>query len=44
MLRQCRQELRLVVPASSPLARVLTLTHVDSVAAMHETLDPALGQ
>jgi anti-anti-sigma factor len=39
-----RQELRLVLPASSPLKRVLTLTDVDSVAAVHETLDSALGQ
>lgn len=39
-----RQELRLVLPKSSPLARVLTLTDVQSVAAVHETLDAALGE
>ncbi len=39
-----RQELRLVLPQTSPLARVLTLTDVQSVAGMHETLDAALGE
>jgi anti-anti-sigma factor len=39
-----RQELRLVVPDGSPLARVLTLTDVGSVAPMHATLDSALAQ
>jgi anti-anti-sigma factor len=39
-----RQELKLVLPPSSPLARVLTLTDVQSVAGMHETLDSALAQ
>jgi anti-anti-sigma factor len=39
-----RQELRLVLPDTSPLARVLTLTDVQSVAAVHENLDSALGQ
>jgi anti-sigma B factor antagonist len=39
-----RQELRLVVPATSPLARVLTLTDVNSVAPIHQTLDSALAQ
>jgi anti-sigma B factor antagonist len=39
-----RQELRLVVPGSSPLLRVLTLTDVTSVAPMHDTLDAALSQ
>ncbi|HEV2874681.1 MAG TPA: STAS domain-containing protein [Thermoleophilaceae bacterium] len=39
-----RQELRLVLPQSSPLSRVLTLTDVQSVAALHETLDSALGE
>jgi anti-anti-sigma factor len=39
-----RQELRLVLPQTSPLARVLTLTDVQSVAGMHETLDSALGE
>ena len=39
-----RQELRLVLPQSSPLVRVLTLTDVQSVAGVHETLDSALAQ
>ena len=39
-----RQQLRLVVPCSSPLGRVLVLTDVDSVAPVHATLDSALGQ
>ena len=39
-----RQELRLVLPQSSPLVRVLMLTDVQSVAAVHETLDSALGE
>jgi anti-anti-sigma factor len=39
-----RQQLRLVLPSSSPLKRVLTLTDVDSVATVHETLDSALAQ
>ena len=38
------QELRLVLPQTSPLARVLTFTDVQSVAGMHETLDSALGE
>jgi anti-sigma B factor antagonist len=43
-LARRRQELRLVVPATSPLARVLTLTDVNSVAPIHRTLDSALAQ
>ncbi len=39
-----RQELRLVLAPSSPLARVLALTDVQSVAEIHETLDAALSQ
>jgi anti-anti-sigma factor len=39
-----RQELRLVVPAGSPLGRVLALTDVGSVAPVHATLDSALAQ
>ena len=39
-----RQELRLVVPDSSPLSRVLTLTEVNSVAPVHATLQAALQQ
>ena len=37
-----RQELRLVVPDDSPLRRVLTLTDVNSVAPVHQSLDAAL--
>jgi anti-anti-sigma factor len=39
-----RQELRLVVPDSSPLGRVLTLTDVNSVAPVHASLESALAQ
>lgn len=39
-----RQELRLVVPESSPLGRVLLLTDVNSVAPVHSTLEAALAQ
>jgi anti-sigma B factor antagonist len=39
-----RQELKLVLPSSSPLVRVLTLTEVGTVAPMHATLDSALAQ
>ena len=43
-LQRRRQELRLVVPDSSPLGRVLVLTDVSSVAPVHPTLASALGQ
>ena len=33
-----------MLPQSSPLVRVLTLTDVQSVARVHETLDSALAQ
>lgn len=39
-----RQGLRLVLPAGSPLERVLALTEVDSVAPIHSTLDSALAE
>ena len=39
-----RQTLRLVVPAGSPLTRVLELTEVGSAAPIFETLDEALAQ
>ena len=39
-----RQELRLVLPSGSPLARVLELTDVNSVAAIHDSLDSAMSQ
>lgn len=38
-----RQELRLVVPPSSPLLRLLTLIDVATVAPIHESLEQALG-
>ena len=38
-----RQELRLVVPPSSPLRRLLALTEVGAVAPVHESLAEALG-
>jgi anti-anti-sigma factor len=43
-LSRRRQELKLVLPPTSPLVRVLTLTEVHSVAPVHETLDSALSQ
>ena len=43
-LSRRRQELKLVLPPSSPLVRVLTLTEVHSVAPVFETLDSALAQ
>ena len=43
-LQRRRQELRLVVPDSSPLTRVLTLTDVTSVAAVHGTLAAAISE
>jgi anti-sigma B factor antagonist len=43
-LQRRRQELRLVVPDSSPLGRVLVLTDVNSVAPVYSTLESALGQ
>jgi anti-anti-sigma factor len=39
-----RQSLRLVLPPSSPLKRVLVLTEVGSVAPLHDTLDSALAE
>jgi anti-anti-sigma factor len=38
-----RQALRLVLPAGSPLERVLALTEVGSVAPIHESLASALA-
>jgi anti-anti-sigma factor len=43
-LARRHQELRLVLPSSSPLGRVLELTDVESVAAVHRTLDSATAQ
>ena len=42
-LERRRQSLSLVVPAGSPLTRVLELTSVSSAAPIHETLDAAMG-
>jgi anti-anti-sigma factor len=39
-----RQELRLVMPPSSPLKRVIELTEVNSAAPVHDSLDSALSQ
>ena len=38
-----RQHLRLALPTSSPLRRVLSLTDVESVAPVYETADQALA-
>ncbi len=38
-----RQALRLVVPDSSPLSRVLEITEIDTTAEIHETVDSALA-
>jgi len=42
-LRRRRQALRIVLPAGSPLERVLTLTEVGSVAPIHGSLESALA-
>jgi anti-anti-sigma factor len=42
-LRRRRQELRLVLPPSSPLRRVLLLTEMHTVAPLHDELDSALA-
>ena len=42
-LARRRQRLSVVVPDASPLRRVLTLTDVASVAAMHSSLEQALS-
>lgn len=41
-LRRRRQALRLVLPASSPLKRVLELTDIGAVAPVHPSLEAAL--
>ena len=43
-LRRRRQALRIVLPAESPLKRVLQLTDIASAAPVHETLDSALAE
>jgi anti-anti-sigma factor len=42
-LRRRRQSLRLVLPSSSPLKRVLELTEIAAAAPVHESLDEALA-
>ena len=39
-----RQQLRLVMPPSSPLKRVIELTEVHTAAQVHESLDSALTE
>jgi anti-anti-sigma factor len=41
-LARRRQELRLVMPADSPLKRVIELTEVHTAAPLYESLDEAL--
>jgi anti-anti-sigma factor len=41
-LRRRRQDLRLTLPSSSPLKRLIDLTEVASTAPVYETLDAAL--
>jgi anti-anti-sigma factor len=43
-LRRRRQELRLALPAGSPLKRLLDLTEVGIAAPVYETLDAALDE
>ena len=43
-LERRRQELRLVVPPSSPLKRVIELTDIGSAAPVYDSLDSALSQ
>ena len=43
-LARRRQELRLVMPPSSPLKRVIELTEIGSAAPVYESLDSALSQ
>jgi anti-anti-sigma factor len=42
-LRRRRQALRLVLPAGSPLKRVLELTEIAAAAPVHESVDDALA-
>jgi anti-anti-sigma factor len=43
-LARRRQELRLVLPPSSPLRRVIELTEVHTAAPVYESLDEAVTQ
>jgi anti-anti-sigma factor len=42
-LRRRRQALRLVLPSSSPIKRVLELTEIGAAAPVHESLEDALA-
>jgi anti-anti-sigma factor len=42
-LRRRRQDLRLVLPAGSPLQRVLELTEIGTAAPVHQSIDEALA-
>ena len=42
-LRRRRQQLRIALPRSSPLRRVLVLTDVSSAAPVHDTVEEALS-
>jgi anti-anti-sigma factor len=43
-LQRRRQQLRLALPSTSPLARLLELTEVGSVAPVYDTLEAALSE
>ena len=43
-LSRRRQRLRLVLPSSSPLRRVLMLTDIQSAAPIHESVEAALAE
>jgi len=43
-LARRRQELRLVMPANSPLRRVIELTEVHTAAPLYESLESALSE
>ena len=43
-LARRRQELKLVMPPSSPLKRVIELTEIRTAAPVYESLDTALSQ
>lgn len=43
-LRRRRQELRLVVPETAPIRRILSLVGLGEVAPVHETLEEAVTE
>jgi anti-anti-sigma factor len=43
-LQRRRQQLRLALPPSSPLRRVLILTEISSAAPLHDTVEEALAE